>query len=582
MEENRTAIFAKAKQDFLRARRQAVLKVIVGRLTGAPVNLLSYDEVRQQVKAHSSIYKGSQDIPLDAIVGSVNRYTDFTRDFLPLKGILAERWANVEIASSGMVGLPPIEVYKIGDVYFVKDGNHRVSVARQIGATHIQAFVTEVQSRVHLTPEDNPEDIILKVEYAQFMENTHLDKLRPEANLKFTVPGQYEILEEHIAVHRYYMGLENKRKIPQDEAVTHWYDAVYSPIQKIIDEKAILRDFPDRTEADLYLWIAEHRHALEEEFGRKFDPSQVADHLAAQFSSRPERVAGRIEEKLIDSLMPAQLGSGPATGVWRRERRAEVDQERLFPYLLVPINGKSNGWSALDQAIDIAGREGSHIQGLHVIKPGRSTRGRDPSLESIQSEFQRRCEAAKIPARLLVVEGNVSDKIIELARWYDLTIVNLSYPPAPRPIAALSSGFRLLLQRCPTPVLTIPQKVISFHRILLAYDGSPKAHEALFIAAYLGCRWDLPLVVVSVIEPDRVTDDTQEEARSYLENYGLQAEYIRVRGPVAESLLIVTEEEGCDLLLMGGYGRSLLLDAVLGSSVDHILRISRKPILVCR
>ena len=248
--------FVSALDDFRRARNQAFMKELVARITGESIELLSYEDVRQKLRAYASSERGLQDIPLDAIVGSVGRYHDFTRDFLPRGEVNQDRWARVRAASEGMAGLPPIDVYKIGDVYFVQDGNHRVSVARQLGAKSIQGFVTEVQTRVPISPDIRPDDLIVKAEYARFLEHTHLDELRPQADLSVTVPGQYPILEDHIAVHRYYMGIEQKRSIPNDEAVADWYDNIYLPTVQAIREAGILRNFPNRTETDLYLWLA--------------------------------------------------------------------------------------------------------------------------------------------------------------------------------------------------------------------------------------------------------------------------------------------------------------------------------------
>ena len=157
------------------------------------------------------------------------------------------------MATTRLTGLPPIEVYNIGDAYFVKDGNHRVSVARQLGNETIQAYVTEVRTRVPMTADLTPDDLILKAEYADFLEQTHLDELRPDADLNVTIPGQYPKLLEHIAVHQYYRGLDLDREVSYLEAVAHWYDTVYLPIIELISERGIMRSFPDRTETDLYL-----------------------------------------------------------------------------------------------------------------------------------------------------------------------------------------------------------------------------------------------------------------------------------------------------------------------------------------
>lgn len=240
-------IVRRAIQDFRSARRKAILREIIARFKGETTELLSFEEVRQKLKAQISSKKILKEIPISAIVGSVNRYQDFLRDFLPLQNIDMERWSNIDVANQGMIGLPPIEVYQIDEVYFVSDGNHRVSVAKQLGTEEIEAYVTEVQSRVSLTADIRPEDLILISEYARFLENTNFDKLRPEADLSVTVPGQYEVIEEHIAVHRYFMGIEQQHEITYSDAVIDWYDDVYFPIVSIIRDKGLLIDFPNRT-----------------------------------------------------------------------------------------------------------------------------------------------------------------------------------------------------------------------------------------------------------------------------------------------------------------------------------------------
>jgi hypothetical protein len=280
MPEESTKGYGSAVQDFLNARRRAGIEAITARLTGKSVDLFSYEDVRHKLKARSSIARGLQDIPLDAIVGSVGRYTDFTRSFLPRRDSDQQRWARVKAKVMGMGGLPPIEVYQIGEAYFVRDGNHRVSVARQLDAPTIQAYVTEMRIKVPFSPDDQPDDLILKAEYADFLEHTRLDKLRPEADLSVTVPGGHRILAEHIGVHRYFMGREQEREIPYEEAVAHWYDAVYLPVVQVIQDQGILRDFPDRTETDVYLWVSRRRAALEERLGWEVRPEAAASDLA--------------------------------------------------------------------------------------------------------------------------------------------------------------------------------------------------------------------------------------------------------------------------------------------------------------
>ncbi len=569
-----------AVRDFRHARREAAMQEIVARLTGKSADLLSFEDVRRKLKAKSSGSQELKEIPLDAIVGSVGRYSDFTRSFLPRQDSDQERWTRVKAAVIGSGGLPPIEVYQIGQAYFVLDGNHRVSVARQVGATHIKAYVIEVHTKVPLSPDVQPDDLILKAEYADFLEHTRLDESRPEANLDVTVPGQYRVLEGHIDVHRYFMGLEQKREIPYQEAVNHWYDEVYLPAVQVIRERGVLQDFPERTETDLYVWVSRYRAALEQALGWKIEEGAAATAMAARFSPRPRRVVARVGERILDAVTPDEFEAGPAPGQWRREQLAARQDNRLFADILVPVSGDQVGWQAVEQALVVARREEGRLRGLHIVPSKAQVDSKEA--QAVQAEFNRRCEAADVPGNLAIVVGKVARQICERARWTDLVIVNLAHPPAPQPVAKLSSGFRTLIRRCARPVLAVPGTWSHMDRVLLSYDGSPKANEALFVATYLAGRWDIPLVVVTVIEHGRTTMETLEHAQGYLETRGVQATFVKESGPVAEAILKTAQVHESNLIIMGGYGFSPVLEVVVGSSVDQVLRESRQPMLICR
>ncbi len=567
-----------AIHDFYEARNKAAIRDILGRFTGESDQLLSFDEVRKQLKIQGSAERGLQDIPLDAIIGSVGRYTDFTRDFLPRSEVSPDRWARVKIATTSLTGLPPIEVYKIGEAYFVKDGNHRVSVARQLENKTIQAYVTEIRTRVPLTTDVTPDELILKAEYAEFLEQTHLDEIRPEADLNVTIPGQYPKLLEHIAVHQYYMGLDFGREVDYLEAVGHWYDTVYQPIMDLICDRGIMRSFPDRTETDLYLWLAEHRAALEEELGWQINPADAASDLVESF--RPKPMIAKLGERIMDVTSLSRFEAGPPVGQWRKERGRERQEGRLFSDILVPVSGHPEGWNALEQAIVVAQKENGHIHGLHVVPAEIDKEGQ--AALAVQDEFLHRCERAGIPGNISLSTGEISRQICHLSRWVDMIVVNLAYPPVPQPLGRLGSGFQEIIQRCPRPVLATPQTSSPMTRALLAYDGSPKSKEALYVAAYIGSEWGLPLAVVTVLDGNRVTAETIREAQAYLEPYKLQAQFIQESGPVAEAILKVSDQMNCDLLIMGGYGYNPVLEVVLGSAVDTVLHECHKPMLICR
>ncbi|OIO88117.1 MAG: hypothetical protein AUK03_16860 [Anaerolineae bacterium CG2_30_64_16] len=582
-----TGLYA-ALQDFWRLRRQAGIERVMAQLTGKSVELLAYEDVVQKLRITGRAGGQLQDIPLAAIVGSVGRYTDFSRSFLPLQNEDQARWARVKMAVSDLAGLPPIEVYRIGEAYFVLDGNHRVSVARELGATYIQAYVTEVRTRVSLSPDDQPDDLIIKAEYAAFLEQTNLDELRPEANLLVTIPGRYRAFTEHIEVHHYFMGLDFQRSFTYPEAVAHWYDEVYLPVVQVIREQGLLREFPGRTEADLYLWLAEHRAALQQQLSLAVETNAAAADLAAQFSPRPNRVVARLGgkiEQILDTLTPDELDSGPLPGQWRRKRQGVHRADCLFADILAPVSGEENGWRALESALVVARRENSQLFGLHVVSAptdAAQTQQNGEAARAVQARFEARCADAGVPGKLAIVTGEVSRTICERSRWVDLIVANLAFPPQAGPLARLGSGFRTLIRRCPRPLLAVTGADSALSHPLLAYDGSPKAQEALYVATYIAGAWGVPLTVLTVTESGRATAATLARGQAYLTTHGVQAECLAETGPVAETLLQIAAARGIDLIIMGGYGYTPVLEVVLGSTVDHVLRAGLCPVLMCR
>ena len=143
---------ARATSDFWRARRRARLREVLSVVSGRDEPLLSYDDVRRQFRGVESSRRDLTEVPLEAIVGSVGRYNDFTREFLPRQDSDKERWVRVKLAMTGPSGLPPVDLYRIGDAFFVRDGNHRVSVMRELGAEYIQAYVTSVVTNINPPP----------------------------------------------------------------------------------------------------------------------------------------------------------------------------------------------------------------------------------------------------------------------------------------------------------------------------------------------------------------------------------------------------------------------------------------------
>lgn len=294
-----------AEDAFSQARRRVFFQRILGLFSGHQSgSLLSFEHVRGKLKVRGQHYMGLQEIPIDKIVGTTGRYKEFNRAFLPTQEFIRERWKRVYEAAHAQ-GLPPIDVYKIGEVYFVRDGHHRVSVLKELGAETVEATVTEVDTPVPLAPETAEADLDLKAEYATFLDETELDSLHPDQNIQFTLPGQYQKLYEHIAVHRHFLGLHEQREIPYREAVARWYQEVYLPVVQLIREEEILATFPERTEADLYLWIVEQRHYLSERYGQNVSLEQAAAEFSKEFGSGPGK-------KQLESEAKKAKGSGRA------------------------------------------------------------------------------------------------------------------------------------------------------------------------------------------------------------------------------------------------------------------------------
>ena len=261
-----------ARADFQRALFKAFMNRVWASLSGKPTTLLSYDEIKEKLRIGGPIYRGVQTVRVDQIAGSLNRYHEFDRVFLPASEKLAERWQNINRAFYQDISLPPVVLYKVGQVYFVVDGHHRVSVAREQGQIYIEAEVRECSTRVDITADIKLEDLEILEDKVNFLERTSLDTLIPEADIRLTIPDGFDRMLEHIAVHRYFMGLDLQRDIPEEEAITHWYENVYMPVIRVIRETNILKEFPNKTESDLYLWVLDHQHYLVEEEGAALQP----------------------------------------------------------------------------------------------------------------------------------------------------------------------------------------------------------------------------------------------------------------------------------------------------------------------
>jgi len=264
------SISQQASSDFSRARGKAILSQIQHFLNTDRNKLLSFYDVKDILKPKNEFYHGNKTVPIKLIVGSEGRYRDFNKYFLPRKEHLRHRWQSVDEAHIKDIILPSIQLYEIGGVYFVRDGNHRVSVAMSQGVEFIDAEVTSLATEIVIKPSmttDELREALINYEKKIFYEKTEFDKLTGFNDLKFSSPGRYDELYNHILVHKYYLNENVEEEIPFKDALVSWYNNVYNPIAAIIKEQWLLVNFAGRTEADLYVWIVKHWDFLKKKYG---------------------------------------------------------------------------------------------------------------------------------------------------------------------------------------------------------------------------------------------------------------------------------------------------------------------------
>ncbi len=277
--------YVKASEDFNKARTKEIFTSMLNILSPERQELLSLHDVRSLLKPKSERYKGMKTVPISLIVGSEGRYRDFNKMFLPRVNHIRKRWESVDRAHHAQVTLPPVQLYEIGGVYFVRDGNHRVSVARLQKAEAIDAEVIELSSEIRLRPDMTHEELkraVIEYEKKQFLKKTHLDTLVPSLDMDFTATGRYDEIIEHVMVHKYYINQTQKEEIPFEKAILSWYHTVYEPIVNIIAKGHVLSRFPGRTAADLYVWTVKHWGELKRKYGDKIS----MEHAIRDFSDK--------------------------------------------------------------------------------------------------------------------------------------------------------------------------------------------------------------------------------------------------------------------------------------------------------
>jgi nucleotide-binding universal stress UspA family protein len=412
---------------------------------------------------------------------------------------------------------------------------------------------------VPLTADIQPDQLIVKAEYADFLEQTGLNRLSEPVELRLTIPGGYQKLLDEMT--SYLCQIEERQTggCTLERAAEGWYHDIYLPFAEAVRERGMMRWFPNRTVADLYVWMAEHRADLEKELG---------------WTIRPEAAA----EVAIHSRNRRATSEEAKPGSWRKARLINRYAEHLFRDILVPLGRAAESSEALEQAVEIARRENANLLALHIVESRDHLS--DPEIPVLQEQFNQVCGREGVQGVLAVEAGEPTQKILERSALTDLIVMKVSYPPSAG-IKALGSKIRTLVANASRPILAVPGKPTTLKHALLAYDGSPKAREALFVAAYLAEQWQTELTILTGLSDQTTDDSVHEFVENYLEFNEIQGRFIRKQYS-PEVLKGTAEELGADLVIMGGYSGSILKEMTVGSSVNYMLRESQLPILICR
>ncbi|WP_326946325.1 MULTISPECIES: chromosome partitioning protein ParB [unclassified Amycolatopsis] len=252
---------ADAESDFLRARRQQVLSRLSTWLRREPddVNImLPFHEVVEALGYLGESRIGLRVIKLDSIAGTVDRSRDFDRRFRPTSGRVRERWERLALAARRGEDIPPIEVYRVGELHFIIDGHHRVSVAHAQGLSTIEASVTVVRTKLDPSGIRYRGDLIVKDYRRLFLERVPLTG-HARASVIVSDPWDYAKLGEHVEAWGFRLMQDEGKFCDRASVAQRWFEEEYVPVVAMLRQAGMVGD---RTDAEAYMWVAAERYRL--------------------------------------------------------------------------------------------------------------------------------------------------------------------------------------------------------------------------------------------------------------------------------------------------------------------------------
>jgi hypothetical protein len=252
---------ADVENDFLRARRKAALAKLAHWLRREPddVNvILPFDEVVAALGFAGERRLGLKTVKLSSIVGTVDSKREFDRRFRPTSATVRERWERLALAQRRGASMPPIDVYRVGDMHFVQDGHHRVSIAMARGQSTIDAYVTEVRTAVPAGEIRTRGDLVTRSLERQFLARVPLSS-RARSRIQVDDPQDYACLSEAVEAWGFRCMQHDGQYLDRTEVARRWYSEEYAPVVKLLGEADLLGA---GTETDGYLRVADQRYRL--------------------------------------------------------------------------------------------------------------------------------------------------------------------------------------------------------------------------------------------------------------------------------------------------------------------------------
>ncbi len=257
----------------------------IGAVVTSEESLLPLAEVTDRLRIRGQHYAGIQTIPVERIIGSVDRTVDFDRLFRPHRLLLRRRLQALRDAfPDGMV--PAISVYEVGGMYFVVDGHHRVALAHQLEMDYIEAEVTSFTTSYALTPQVDIRQLIHTEQHRIFKERSRLLVHHPEAKIILSRPSGYRQILDLVEAHAYQLSVRTGQLVPLEDATADWYETDYQPASVAIHQANLPQAYRHATKADIYLWVESKRRELQ-------TTNRTAAWSDAALAARRDRVPRR-------------------------------------------------------------------------------------------------------------------------------------------------------------------------------------------------------------------------------------------------------------------------------------------------